>query len=361
MEVMLTILRAVDDPRAANAQHDLAEILFVALAASLCGAQSCAEMAAFGRAKEAFLRQFLNLAHGIPSHDTFSRVFRLIAPEALAEVLGRVTAAMGQTLGGVVSLDGKSLRRGYEAGKAHIPPLVVSVWAAATRLTLTQVEARGGNETEAALAAVKLLDLKGCTLTADALHCHAEMASTVNAAGGDYILALKGSQSKLLAQAKAACATAPLRTPVAGSEEDVHGRNEVREAIVVPFRQTGKRNRFEGLKAAARITRERGLNGNTETSEQYYLLSRRLAPAKALALTRQHWDIENRLHWRLDVVFQEDRARTRKDHAPANLALLRRLTMNILQSHPATSSINIKRQTAGWNDKFLLELFTHMR
>jgi predicted transposase YbfD/YdcC len=373
VEQILLILGEVEDPRAANAEHRLLDILVIALFASLCGAKTGVEMAAFGKAREAFLRQFLALPHGIPSHDTFSRLFRLLAPAALERLLRRVAAAMGQAAGGALALDGKSLRRGYEKGQAHAPPMTVSVFAAKTRLTLAHGVAEGGNEVEAVLAALKLVDVKGCTVTADALHCHAEMARRVHQAGGDYVLCLKRGQSKLHAEVEAACANANPRLAIAGTSDDGHGRQEERECIVVPFKQTGKRNRFPGLKACARIVSERTqqvrtrIKGEslcktvTTTATRYYLLSRRLAPAEVLDVVRQHWGIENRLHWRLDMVFDEDRARTRKDHAPANLALLRRLTMNILQSHPSKASINVKRQTAGWNEQFFFELFAHMR
>lgn len=361
METVLAILGEVRDPRAENAQHKLAEVLFIALAACLCGAQSCCEMAAFGRAKEAFLRQMLVLDHGIPSHDTFSRVFRLIDPTALAQVLGLFTQAFGQAARGVVAVDGKSLRRGYEAGLAHMPPLMVSVWATETRLTLAQVEAAGGNETGAAIAALKLLNLKGCTVTADALHCRADTAQTIVAAGGDYVLALKANQPKLWAEAEAACAKLRRGAPAAETFGDAHGRSEWRGAIVAPFTKAAAGNPFPRLAAVARIDRQRETAGKIETSQHYYILSRRMPPAEVLATVRKHWDIENGLHWRLDVVFDEDRARNRKDNSPANLAVLRRITMNFLQTHPAKSSIAIKRRTAGWNDSFLIELLTHMR
>jgi predicted transposase YbfD/YdcC len=362
MEMVLAILREVRDPRDATAQHDLAELLFIALVASLCGAQNGSEMAAFGRAKEALLRQVLVLKHGVPSHDTFSRVFRLIDAQVLAGLLQRFAEAFGQAARGVVAVDGKSLRRAYAAGLAHMPPMSVSVWAAETRLTLAQVMAPGGNEAEAAIAALKLIDLKGCIVTADALHCHRSMASVVSQAKGDYVLALKANQSKLYAQAKAACQAAVERPrQCAETLEMSHGRSDRRSAIVVPFAQSGKRNRFAKLAAVACIASQRSQAGTSETSERYYLLSRRFKPAELLTITRQHWDIENGLHWRLDVVFDEDHARSRKDNAPANFAVLRRLAMNILQSHPAKTSLNLKRRTAGWNDSFLLELFTHMQ
>jgi predicted transposase YbfD/YdcC len=360
METILGILREVRDPRAANAQHDLGEVLFIALCAFICGAQTCCEIAVFGRAKEEYLRQMLNLAHGIPSHDTFSRIFRLVDPSALAATLGRFAAAFGQAARGVVCVDGKSLRRGYEAGRAHMPPMMVSVWAAETRMTLSQAAAEGGDEAKAAIEALKLLNLKGCTVTADALHCHADTAKAITASGGDYILALKANQPGLMARAEAAFIKPARGTAFAETFEEAHGRSERRSASVAPLTpMPGKP--FPKLAAVARIDRQRGAEGRAAETRHYYLMSRRQPAAMVLAAVRKHWDIENGLHWRLDVTFDEDKARNRKDNGPANLAALRRITMNFLKAHPAKSSVTAKRSTAGWNNAFLTEILTHMR
>jgi predicted transposase YbfD/YdcC len=169
----------VDDPRADNARHKLPEVLFIALAAVICGAQTCSDMALFGRAKEQILRRFLSLPHGVPSHDTFSRVFRVLDPESFAALLGRFTNAFGQAARayGVVAIDGKACRRGYEAGKAYAPPVMVSAWGADLRVTLAMAPAENGAEVNAAMEMVELLDLAGAIVTADALHCHRRMAA----------------------------------------------------------------------------------------------------------------------------------------------------------------------------------------
>ena len=365
MEIILGVLREVRDPRAANAQHDLREVLFIALCACICGARTCCEMALFGRAKEEYLRQMLVLAHGIPSHDTFSRVFRLIDPAALAATLGRFAGAFGQAAkqprkGGVVAVDGKSLRRGYEAGRAHMPPMTVSVWAAETRMTLSQAAVEGGDEAKAAIKALALLNLKGCTVTADALHCHADMAKAITASGGGYILALKANQPGLLARAEAAFVKPARGTAFAETFEEAHGRSERRSASVAAFSPAAGKP-FAKLAAVARIDRQRTDQGRTTQTRHYYLMSCRRPAAMVLADVRKHWDIENGLHWRLDVIFDEDKARNRKDNGPANLAALRRITMNFLKEHPAKSSVSAKRSTAGWNDAFLTEILTHMR
>src|SRR5437660_10202673 len=186
MNAAISIFYEVRDPRDFNARHDLAAMLFIALAATLCGAKSCVDIADFAAANAGELSEIVYLAHGTPSHDCFRRLFRLLDPDELATAFARFMAALRESLGlpapkGVVAVDGKSLRRGYERGRAHMPPLMVSVWDAETRLSLASVPAEGGNEVAATLKALKSVVLKGCVVTADALHCHPRMAAAVRA------------------------------------------------------------------------------------------------------------------------------------------------------------------------------------
>ena len=209
----------VSDPREFNAQHDLTEILFVALSALLCGAKSCTEMAQFGRSRLDLLRQFIPLEHGVPSHDTFSRVFRLLDPKQFNAAFVRFMAAFGQQarLGaakGVIAVDGKSLRGAYDKGRAHMPKLVASVFACDTFMTLAQAVAERGGERAAAIEALKLLSLQDCVVTGDALHCNRPMVQAVRGAGGDYALAIKANQSNLMKQATAALDAADPKAPV---------------------------------------------------------------------------------------------------------------------------------------------------
>jgi hypothetical protein len=198
VDAILEIFAAVDDPRDHTAQYDLSAMLFIALAASLCGARSCVDIADFAAANRAELAEIVDLPpHSTPSHDTFSRLFRLLDPEQLEAALRRFAAALREGLGlgtadGVVAVDGKRLRRGYERGRAHMPPLMVGVWDAETHLSLAARAGADGNEVAATLAALKTVSLKGCVVTGDALHCHPEMARQVRAQGGDYLLKLKG-------------------------------------------------------------------------------------------------------------------------------------------------------------------------
>lgn len=349
----------VVDPRAENARHDLSEILFIALAAMLCGAETCADMALFGTSKQRFLRQFLDLPYGVPSHDTFSRVFRLIDPGEFAQLLERFARAFAKAAGksrdAVVAIDGKACRRAYAAGRAHAPPMSVSAFAAETRMALAFAPAPGGQETQAALAAIALLDLAGAIVTADALHCHRGFAAEIVARGGDYLLALKANRPGLCADARARLDQAKGQS--ASVETAAHGRIERRVARVVSAGEMGKTRDFPGLSAIVAITAER----NGQSQERLYLASRRFGPKQALAIARAHWQIENALHWSLDVVFGEDQSRARKDHAPQNLAILRRLALNAARAMQDNTSLRGRVKRAGWDDAYLSRMLAHMR
>src|SRR5450631_3052386 len=301
-------------------------MLFIALLATLSGATTCCDIELFGRAKEALLRTVLVLEHGIPSHDTFSRVFRILDPDSLEKVFRRFTKAFATTakIKGVVAIDGKALRRAYQRGQSHMPPVMVTAWSAMTRMALANLRAPGNNEAAGALLLIELLQLKDCVVTADALHCHRGMAKAIVERGGDYVLAVKNNQPGLLRDAKAAISAAELyKDKKATTEETGHDRKETRTAIVAPVRDMAKKHDFPGLKAVARITSKRG---SDKTVRRYFLLSQCYKPAELLRIVREHWGIEHVLHWTLDVVLDEDQTRSRKDHAPANLALIPNLS-----------------------------------
>lgn len=352
------------DPRADNAQHDLVEILFVALLATLCGATSCSDMEEFGLAKEPLLRTILTLKHGIPSHDAFSRVFRMLDPKAFDEVFRRFMAAFAagaklEKTQGVVALDGKALRRAYERGQSHMPRVMVSAWGAQTRMTLASTLAPNNNEAAGAMVLIALLQLKGCVVTADALHCHRAMAKAIIGRGGDYVLAVKGNQPALLKDAMAAVAAADKRVNQAKTKAKAHGRKESRTAVIVPAPGMAATHDFPGLVAVAHVVSRRGTD---DPVERYFLVSKLYEPGQLLAIVRTHWSIENSLHWTLDVVLDEDMARNRKDSAPENLAILRRLALNVARAHPDTkTSLRRKLLRAGWDEDFLFDLIRHMR
>lgn len=367
MTGLISIFRTVHDPRDMNARHELASILFLALAATLCGAKTCVEIAEFAEANRTDLAEVVPLPHGTPSHDTFSRVFRLLDPVELARAFQLFMSALRRDLGlgparGVVAVDAKSLRRGYEAGRAHMPPLMVSVWDSQTRLAIAQQRAPGGSEIAATLALLKGLVLKGCTVTADALHGHAEMARTVRAAKAHYCLGLKGNHGPLFSAVAAAFAAAGPDLSFHETTEAGHGRHERRRASVLPAKALGAAHAFPGLVAVGRIEACRTpARGSPAQATRYVVLSRALAPYKLLEVVRAHWSIENQLHWTLDVIFDEDDARSRKNYAPENLAVIRRLALNILNAHPSKRSTASKIRQARWKKDFFLSLFTYMQ
>ena len=356
----------VPDPRGVNALHDLRELLFIALLATLCGATNCCDMALFARTKEDLLRSVLELKFGVPSHDTFSRVFRLLDPQAFEKAFQRFMKAFSASLKlkrskGVIAIDGKALRCAYERGNSHMPALMVTAWGTQTRMALANVLAQEGGEAAAALAVIEFLQLKDCIVTADALHCRHDTAEAILARKGDYVLAVKSNQPKLLAAAKAATAKAR-RNKAKRSvrrEEISHGRKEGRMAVVACIKKTAQAPAFPGINAFAMIRSKRGPD---KTVERYYLLSRYYPPAQLLNIVREHWGIENRLHWTLDVVLDEDLARNRKDNAPANLAILRRLALNIARAHPdKKTSMRGKLKRAGWDQSFMFDMLANMR
>lgn len=362
LDRFVVVFSDLSDPRASNARHDLVEIVFIALAAVLCGAESCADMAEFGEAKAGLLRQVLRLEHGVPSHDTFSRVFRLLDPVAFEATFRRFTAAFSKRLQGVVAIDGKAVRGAFERGRRSTPLHLVNVWAAEQRLVLAQRKAPDRNEVAGALEVVELLSLKNCIVTVDALHCHAEMAQAVLDRGGAYVLALKGNQEKLRAEAVRRIETARYRSQAEQQLTTSHGRLERRRAVVVRDATLSPAHGFPGIRAVARVEAERRLPSGKQTGQvRHFLLSRAIPAAKLLDIVRSHWSIENQLHWVLDVVFEEDRARNRKGNGPENLAVLRKLALNILRANPDKASIRRKIKRAGWDDTFLLNLFAHMR
>lgn len=361
------VFRDLPDPRAPNAVHDLLELLVIALAAVLCGAKGCTDMALFGRSKRKLLQQFLVLKHGIPSHDTFSRVFQALDPETFEQAFRQFMAAFAKANGikltGVVAVDGKAVRGAYERGRSTTPLQMVNVFATEARMALASRKAPGRNEAKGALEVLCMLSLEGCIVTGDALHCNRPFATTVLKRGGHYVLALKENQSKLFAAVERRFGRAGKRSVAKQAEPATHDRHESRRATVIRDTSVGIANRFPGVVALARITSRRRLHSRRADKPvvRYYLLSRYRSAKRVLQIVRSHWGIENQLHWVLDVVFDEDAGRTRKDNGPENLAILRRFAFNIIRAHPARISMRQKVKRAGWDDAYLLDLLGHMR
>ena|ERR1051326_3176069 len=363
------IFGKLPDPRSANRQHELLEILFIAFLAILCGAEGAADMARFGRSKEALLRRFLRLEHGIPSHDTFSRVFRVLDPQAFERQFVKFVRAFARfnklDLKGILSIDGKSVRGAYERGKSATPLHLVNVFAAQARLALASQKAPSRNEVQGALAVLKSLCLKGNIVTGDALFCSRSIAKLILARGGHYVLALKGNQSAVLRAVEGRFARKGPRSSAQCLEPQTHDRREWRRATIIRDKTIAMAQDFPGIAALGRITtRRRPKNGKTTLTVRYYLLSLGLSPTSLLQTVRSRWSVENQLHWLLDVVLREDASRARKDNAPEILAILRRLALNLLRAHPEKISLRQKVKSAAWDDTFLLSLIgllAHMR
>src|SRR3981189_2843896 len=288
MDKFKKVFRRLPDPRAANARHDLLEVLLIALAAVLCGAESCSDMADFGQSKEGLLRVFLPLEHGIRSHDTFSRVFRLLNPEAFETVFRRFMAAFakanGLNLTGVVAVDGKALRGAYERAGRATPLQLVNVFAVDARMALAQQKAPGRNETAGALEVLELLCLEGCTVTADALHCHRAFAAAVLERGGDYVLAIKANRGPLFRAVAQQFARLGKRSSAEQIDNSAHDRREARRATVMRNASLVAVPRFPGVAAIGRIPSRRRQRGQRADPPvvRHYLLSKYLSPKRLL-------------------------------------------------------------------------------
>ena len=256
------------DPRAENVRLNLVDILIIAVLAFLAvlrGAQTCCEMSEFGTAKIKFLRRFLDLRRGIPSHDTFSAVFRMTDPKGLDAAFGTLSATLVAKLakGGVIAADGKTLNGAYDKGKASAPKMMVPAFAAGLRLTLATVAVKDGDEVSAALEVLGLIDLKDKIVTADALHCHRRTAALVTSKGGDYCLRLRGNQESFLSDARSELSKLKPKHPTVTTETRAHGRIEACTGVVVAVKELAEHHDFRELKAFRRIEKTRLIDGET--------------------------------------------------------------------------------------------------
>jgi predicted transposase YbfD/YdcC len=354
----------LEDPRCGNAAlHDFHELLMIALSCVLCVGQGAVDMAVFAEAKEPFLRSFLTLANGLPSHDTISRLFRNLDPDQFRDSFQRFMAQFSEQLQGVVAIDGKVLRRSFDRASGKTALHMVSAWGSEQRLVLAQVATDAkSNEITAVPRLLRLLALKGTIVTADALNCQRAIAEQIVEQKGDYALALKGNQGTLFDDVVLLLDDAELKTSTAAPVVEAdHGRIETRTAMVsTEIDWLQKQHQWPGLKAIGKVVRMRETADKTTTETAYYLLSRVLEPERLNQVVRQHWGIENSLHWRLDVVMNEDQDRTRMGHGPHNLAILRHMAINAMQKEGSKGSLRGKFKRAGWDDGHLyrlLELF----
>ena len=360
MDQFATCWEGLEDPRTGNAGlHDFHEILMIALCTILCGGQNGVDMAEFAKAKEPFLRGFLKLAHGVPSHDTFSRVFRQLDPDQFRAAFQRFMAAFSEQCQGVVAIDGKVLRRSFDRASRKSALHMVSAWGCEQRMVLAQVAADAkSNEITAIPKLLAMLSLKGTIVTTDALNCQRAICQQIVERGGDYALALKQNQPSLHADTVLLLNDPACRISTAKPVVDAdHGCIETRIASVCADIAVLKEvHRWPGLAAIGKVVRSREIAAKTSTETAYYVLSKDLTPERFNEVVRSHWGVENRLHWRLDVVMNEDQSRTRLGNGPHNMAVLRHLALNVMQKDPSKGSLRGKFKRAGWNDAYLTSL-----
>jgi predicted transposase YbfD/YdcC len=358
-----SVFEGLTDPRreTLNKRHLLTDILTIATCAVIGGADTWDDIAEFGQTKQEFFRRFLSLPNGVPSPDTFARVFAKLDPDAFAQAFGTWMASACEATGLLaVAIDGKSAR-GAKMGTATGCLHVVSAWATANRLTLGQVAVpEGSNEIAVIPELLRALDLKGAIVTLDAAGCQVENAALIRQGEGHYLLAVKGNQPSLHGAVQAVFERAVeadfkrVKHDTHGEIEGGHGRHEERYVTVI-YGPKGLPEAWAGVKAVIHVGREREWKGRNASTSHYYVTSHAGAAAELAGLIRGHWAIES-MHWVLDVVFREDQSRVREGHAGANLAMIRKVALALLKRAPGKRTTPTKRLKAGWDDNYLLQV-----
>lgn len=346
------------DPRTGPAQrHDLREMIVMALCAVLCGADTWVDVAEWAEDNESWLNNYLALAHGTPSHDTFGRVFRILDARVFEACFRQWITGMVGVVAGVVAIDGKTACGSKDGQNTALH--VLTAYATAEGLCLGQEGTRGkGNEIPAIKTLLDTLYLKGCIVTIDAIGCQTEIAQKILDRGGDYLLAVKDNQEKLAEAMREFFADGATngfgKLPVSefSTVEKDHGRIETRKALWVTnlgWLDTSIRARWPKLAGVGMIERQRKINGKQSIEQAFYIGSKGVTDAEAFAhAARSHWGIENSLHWVLDVTFREDDCRVRKGHAPQNFSALRKLALALLRTDQTCPkrSLRSRRKTA---------------
>ena len=370
---MCSYFAAVDDPRRQHSTtlHALEAILIITILGTICGAHNWVEIEQWGQAQESWRSEFLALPHGIPSHDTFGRVFALLDPESLHQAFVAWMSALAQLCQEIIALDGKTIRRSLDRADSTGPMHVVSAWASRNELVLAQfkVDAKS-NESTALPALLALLNLEGSLVTIDAMGCQVEIAQQIINQGGDYVLSLKENQPSLYTDCVELFAW--LKGPhaldeeiVLGADEQVdggHGRVETRQVwCTSALEGVVSCERWPGLTSLVMVDSTRHIDAQDEVEQRYYISAlpgATDADAKRLKdIIRTHWERENRVHWVLDVAMGEDTNRTRKGESAQNLALVRKLALNLLRRETSVKTgIAAKQKRAGWDHNYLLKI-----
>ncbi|NCC33174.1 MAG: ISAs1 family transposase [Chloroflexia bacterium] len=362
---LASFFATVDDPRIERTKaHKLLDIIIITICAVICGADDWVGVAEFGISKQAWLKRFLELPNGIPSHDTFGRVFARIDPEQFQHSFLPWIQAVQTVRTDVIAIDGKTHRGSHDrpSGKAALH--LVSAWAAENRLVLGQVAVDDtSNEITAIPQLLDLLDLRGCTVTIDAMGCQTAIAAKIRDRHGHDVLALKANQTTLHADVQALFADArAAKQPEYGMTSATettrgHGRIETRTAYVISapdvITSLNPGDRWRDLSSVALVEAPRTVDGRTTTEQRYYLLDQVHPPREGKTLVRAHWGIENRVHWGLDVIVHEDASRIRTGDAPQNMGVVRHIALNLLRQEPSKGSVKTKRFRAALNDAYL--------
>ena len=362
----------VEDPRRTYLnEHPLINILTIALCGVIAGAEGWTDVEMFGQQKKEWLGRFLDLENGIPSHDTFGRVFARIDPEQFRHsFLSWVQAVFEVTNGQVIAIDGKQLRRSHDKGVGKRAIRMISAWATANRIVLGQRKVGNrSSEITAIPKLLKLLDISGCIITIDAIGTQTKIATQIIKQGADYLLPVKENQANLLAdialffELGEKDGFAKVGHTYHRTVNNNHGRMEIRECWAIDGADNLEFLRgaadWPGLQTIVRIRSERRLKRKTEVKVRYFITSLGNDARQILAAKRAHWGIENSLHWVLDVAFREDDSRVRKGNADQNLAILRHVALNLLkQEKTAKGGIKAKRLQAGWNEDYLVKVLS---